>query len=334
MKRATWLVVSFCALCACAQGPEDELTATAVRDVGLKTDSAAASVPPSGDGVAPVVGFPGDGAATVTQVGGWSGGPGAIKWHGGQWVIPYDAHPGSVITNMWCDVVPNATSTDLIELIGSAGVIGSVTVPALTGIVIRAWIIPSPGYTVPDGGPIVVRHSPRNTATGQWTGVADDLTIISCAVRSVRQSTRVVRFRPQWLNQGPFVIADNPCTRAVCPPVWRASGPSPALASFEIPYQAGDTITALGWDAFGSGTTQNDGLGTVSVFYQQTMGGIGTVLADTFDINRPQSWGSYNVTPFFPVTLQTSGMLWVSMEVDAIGYYIGDVVATFTTPAY
>lgn len=167
---------------------------TSVRAVGLEGVQQTSSVPPSGEGVAPLIGYGGDGAAVVTGVGGWSTGPGAVKWHGGQWIIPYGAAPGSVVTNMFCDVVPRADATDTMELVGANGVIGTATVPATTNnVIIRAWILPANnGYVIHDGEQLVMRHSPRDSTTGAWTSAAQDLTIVGCAVRTVAATTTLV----------------------------------------------------------------------------------------------------------------------------------------------
>ena len=142
-----------------------------------------ASIPPLGEGVAPMGGTGGDGATSVPGKGPAEGGPGAIRWYGGQWQIPYSGRPGSVVQNVSCDVIPNGQSTDLIELLGPGGVIGSVTVPAITGVTIRAWITVT--HAIADGEVLVLRHSPRDVATGGWTTGVEQLTIVGCAVNAV-----------------------------------------------------------------------------------------------------------------------------------------------------
>lgn len=150
-------------------------------------------VPPLGEGVAPVGGFPGDGSPVTTRAGGWSSGPGAITWHGGQWIVPYTAHPGSSIANVSCDVLANATSTDLVELVSSNGqVLGSTVVPAVSGVVIRAWIVLASGHTVIEGEQLIMRHNPRSVGSGAWTGPAEDHVIISCAVNTSKVHTITV----------------------------------------------------------------------------------------------------------------------------------------------
>ncbi len=112
-------------------------------------------------------------------------------------MIPYGGRPGSTIQNASCDVIPNASSTDLIELIGPAGsgVIGSVVVPAATGIVIRAWI--TTPHMIADGESIVLRHSPRDVAAGAWTSGAQQLTILGCAVNATPpRSTHTYKLSP------------------------------------------------------------------------------------------------------------------------------------------
>lgn len=166
-----------------------------VQNVGLQQQIGSASgAPPLGDGIAPLAGAGGDGAPVVTGSGAavaGPAGPGAVRWHGGQWIVPYQGHAGSTVANVSCDVIPNATSTDLVELVGPAGVIGSVVVPAATGITIRAW--PFVGaYAVPDGGHVVIRHSALHVGTGAWTGAGEDLTIISCAVNAISLTTTTI----------------------------------------------------------------------------------------------------------------------------------------------
>lgn len=167
-------------------GAETPDLIAAVQDVGL---AQAAGVPPLGEGIPPVAGRGGDGAAVVTQIGGWSGGPGAVKWHGGQWVLPYSGSPGSTLANAACDVVPRADATALVELVSSNGqVLGSATVPATPPTVtIRAW--PFVGtHTMGDGEQVVMRISPR-ALDGSWTDASKDMTVISCAMRSYQAIT-------------------------------------------------------------------------------------------------------------------------------------------------
>lgn len=185
--RIASVVLMVCTLFPGCADSDHASASTSVQDVGLQAASgSAAPLPSLGEGYAPVIGSPGDGAATVTQVGGWSGGPGAVTWHGGQWVMPVAAAPGAIVKNVACDVQPNGTSTDLMELVGENGVIGSTTVPAVTGVTIRSWIIPTSGYTVGDGEHLVIRHSPHDSTTGAWTTAGQDLTIISCAIAATK----------------------------------------------------------------------------------------------------------------------------------------------------
>jgi hypothetical protein len=147
----------------------------------------ASGVPPLGEAIAPISGFPGDGAAVTTQVGGWSSGPGAVRWHGGQWVMPYTLTPGSSLSNVSCDIWNPTTSAPanvLVEVVSSNGqVLGSATAPASTSVVFRTW--PFVGtHAAIDGEQFVVRLSPRDATTGAWTSAAQDTTVIGCAVRS------------------------------------------------------------------------------------------------------------------------------------------------------
>lgn len=169
-----------------------DLTAATIQNVGLSQTS---SVPPLGEAVAPVTGYPGAGAAVVTSVGGWTGGPGAVTWHGGQWLMAYPAQPGQVLQNVACDVVPNSTSTDLVELVSSNGqILGSNTVPAVTGVVIRTWIVLTGGHPLIDGEQVVLRHSPKDSMTGAWTGPAQDMTVISCAINTTTGVLHTIQY--------------------------------------------------------------------------------------------------------------------------------------------
>lgn len=181
-------------MAACTSGVEPGGTGV-IQDVGLATETSAVTVPPLGEGVAPIMGYPGAGAPAVDSVGGWSSGPGAVQWHGGQWLIPYVGHPGQSIANVACDVVPRADATDLIELVGTSGVIGSVTVPATTAnVTIRSWIQPSGGHVIADGEQIVMRHSPRDSTTGTFTSALQPMTVIGCFVNTVQTQTLQLSF--------------------------------------------------------------------------------------------------------------------------------------------
>jgi hypothetical protein len=194
-------IVATAAGCASTapDGQADPVGLGYVRDDGVAmriVDMATAATPPLGEGVPPLLGAGGDGAAVVTRVGGWSGGPGAVKWHGGQWVIPYSARSGSAIANASCDVVPRADATVLVELVSSnGGVLGSSTVPATAAnVVIRTW--PFVGsHPVTEGEQIAMRLSPQDAATGAWTSAAQDVTAISCSLRTLlAQSPLILPF--------------------------------------------------------------------------------------------------------------------------------------------
>jgi len=124
----------------------------------------------------------------VTQVGGWSGGPGAVRWHGGQWVMPYALKPGSTLLNVSCDVWNPTTSAPanvLVEVVSSNGVLGSTSLPASTSVVFRTW--PFVGtHAVADGEQLMVRLSPKDATTSAWTTGAQDTTVIGCAVNTAR----------------------------------------------------------------------------------------------------------------------------------------------------
>lgn len=176
-------------------GIPDALSADAMVGGGpMNVGLGDSGVPPLGEGVAPLDGVGGDGSPSVPGKGPAEGAPGAIRWYGGQWLIPYQGRPGSTIQNVSCDVIPNASSTDLIELIGSAGVIGSVTVPAATGMTIRAWI--TTPHLIADGEVLVMRHSPRDSTTGAWTTGTQQLTILGCAVNTITPHVLAIQLAP------------------------------------------------------------------------------------------------------------------------------------------
>jgi hypothetical protein len=200
---------------ACA-GSDLPLETAEISNIGL---SAAVGVPPLGEGIAPISGRGGDGAPVVVAIGGWSGGPGAVKWHGGQWVVPYSAHPGASLMNASCDVVPRADASALVELVSSNGqVLGSSTVPATTAnVVIRTW--PFVGsHPVVDDEQVVMRVSPRDALTGAWTSEAQDMTIISCAVRTVA-------FVPRAIGEGAVLQTFAPALASVSVPGGGDPGP-------------------------------------------------------------------------------------------------------------
>lgn len=169
-------------------GP-DAPTNLPVVNVGLTSSGlgTAAGTPPLGEAISPVSGAPGDGLAVVSQVGGWSTGPGAVRWHGGQWVMPYSLRPGSTLLNVSCDIWNPAltpAASVLVEVVSSNGqVLGSSPVSASSSVVTRAW--PFVGtHAVVDGEQLVVRLSPRDVLTGAWTTELQDTTVIGCAVNA------------------------------------------------------------------------------------------------------------------------------------------------------
>lgn len=203
MKRATWLVVFCGALSACDVAPlsaTDALGPDAGTPVVSMTGSDAqaivttSGVPPLGEAVPPISGFPGDGAAVAVAATSWST-PGAVRWHGGQWLMPYSLSPGSVLQNVSCDIWNPTTAAPanvLVEVVSSNGqVLGASTAPASSSVVIRSW--PFLGtHAVVNGEQVIVRLSPTDATTHAWTTGAQDTTVISCAARSTTPRTLIV----------------------------------------------------------------------------------------------------------------------------------------------
>ncbi len=186
MQRVISLLVSVCALIGCA-GEEDRPDMP-IRDMWIAEQAvgSASGVPPLGEAVPPISGFPGDGATVAVLAQGWSS-PGPVRWHGGQWVMPYAEPPGSTLLNVSCDIWNPTTSAPanvLVEVVSSNGqVLGSTSLPASTSVVFRTW--PFIGtHTVVDGEQLVVRISPRDATTGAWSSAAQDVTVISCSVNA------------------------------------------------------------------------------------------------------------------------------------------------------
>lgn len=162
-----------------------------IQDVGLPRQiSSGSGVPPLGVGIAPSLGRGGDGDQTAQpqQIGGWSGGPGAVAMYGRQWIIPVHVAPGRTLANVNCDVWnPNtaAAVTVLVELVSSnGGALGSVAATASTSTVSRVWILP-PAHQIADGEQALIRIWPRNAAG--WTPASQPVTVISCAINTRRQ---------------------------------------------------------------------------------------------------------------------------------------------------
>jgi len=239
----------------CAGAPPEEL-ALPLRNVGLigsvsataDAVSQASGVPPLGEGVAPISGSAGDGATVVTQVGGWSGGPGAVRWHGGQWVMPYSPRSGATLQNVSCDIWNPTTSAPanvLVEVVSSNGqVLGSATAPASTTAVIRAW--PFVGaHPVIDGEQIVVRLSATDAMTHQWTTGAQDTTVIGCAVNEARTHTIVVPVPAAVARTGGGVPAASLQSGSAS---WLVASTGELV--YPLPVYAGDVIT--GFRVFGN----------------------------------------------------------------------------------
>lgn len=254
-----------------------------LQHVGIASSSlgSTSGVPPLGEGVPPVVGHEGDGAAVVTQVGNWSGGPGAVKWHGGQWVMPYQASPGTMLQNVSCDVWNPTTAAPanvLIEVVSSNGqVLGSTTLPASTSVVFRAW--PFVGsHAVIDGEQIAVRLSPRDATTGTWTSAAQDVTVIGCAVNATWARTQVTI--PPALFASP--TADWQVSSSPHSMFTRSTVGSDLVGGF--PVRAGETLNSV--------TLPVSGVGHLKITAKLLSQGMATQLLGTsaIDVTDPSVW--------------------------------------------
>lgn len=312
---------TFCIFLMSACGAEHPET-TSVQNVGLATS---ASTPPLGEGISPASGFGGDGAAVVTGIGGWSGGPGAVKWHGGQWIVPYAAHPGSTIANVSCDVVPRSDVMDTIELVGSNGVIGTSTVPATTAnVIIRSWILPTGGYRVADGDQLIVRHTPRDAASGQLTNSSQDMTIISCSAHAVESFT--TSFYPRVVamgGSGPWSQVGSLASDTF--DAFIQSVNSNSQVFLEVPAREGDILTGLSLEAEGNGSANC----LYILFYGVGMGSQISIGGPN-DFARPAQWGNL---PIFSgsKTVEAGAGLILFAQSSAFGYRIGKMHATFMT---
>lgn len=236
MKTCTWLVISCCVLCACNLEPDRDLATAEVMNIGMNSAPlATAAVPPLGVGIAPIDGTGGDGAPAVPGRGPAEGAAGAIRFYGGQWLIPFQGTPGSTIQNVSCDVIPNASSTDLVELVGDLGVIGSVVVPATTGQVIRAWI--TAPHAVTNGETFVIRHSPRDRTSGAFTTGVQQITILGCAVNvSGGLRTKVIHGMLGVSRSGVYPTYF---------PIGGMAGLGSCPYAFGLAFDVGDIITAI-----------------------------------------------------------------------------------------
>jgi hypothetical protein len=193
MRKLAVLSLVSCAACVGAEAAVADLKLGAdevrsptglvmkVQNVGLPAGLSASGIPPLGVGVLPSAGRGGDGNFQVTQLGGWSGGAGAIKGYGGQWTIPLSVPPGSAIANTSCDVFnPSPNIAVTFELVSGLSVISSVPIPSSTTVVIRAWHLPA--YRAADGESPMLRLSARNSMTGAYASISEQPTVISCAL--------------------------------------------------------------------------------------------------------------------------------------------------------
>lgn len=229
MNSCNRVIVSVLLLLAGCGTEAPDLTTATIQNVGLVQT---AGVPPLGEGVAPIIGRGGDGSPVLVADTSWSTAPGAVKVHGGQLLVPYSGTPGALLQNVACDVKPRADATDTIELVGPAGVLGTTTVPATTAnVIIRAWIVLSTPRLVADGDIFVMRHSPRDAATGAWTSAAQDMTVISCAANAATTKTLSIPL------SSPFVTTSAPSASLPL-----ATSASTAVVPFSLPI--GSTITA------------------------------------------------------------------------------------------
>lgn len=306
----------------------DEVREATVQNIGLQ---ASASVPSLGEGIPPVIGSGGDGSPAVTAIGGWSGGPGAVKWHGGQWVMPYEVQPGSVLQSVSCDIWNPTTSAPanvLVEVISSNGqTLGSTTLLASTSVVFRTW--PFIGtHAVVDGEQLIVRVSPKDATTGAWTTGAQDTTVIGCSVNSqaaqnaprARPTWPVVRFGASSQSEAADPVAANH------PPVRRFNIGASIYA--EIPFEDGETITGFSMELTGDGVVD----GSLEILYGTRSGGqvqIGTLTNFT---NVPATWGTFQTSTFTPTTLSGNGQLSLVLTANSPNLYWGYISPVFGRP--
>lgn len=149
----------------------------------------------------------------------------------------------------------------------------------------------------------------------------------------------VTRFVPQWLKPGPFVIKEDPVKPSALPPVdptdpsdpdppenppplvWGATGTVPEKAVFQIPFQGGDRILGVSFDAVGD--PGGKGLSEVHVYYVGNLAGYAIELASGSDTNRSsQEWGRFDME-VEPTDLASDGVVWVELSVAAVDYYVG-----------
>lgn len=181
-----------------------------VINVGLRADVAA---PPLGTGIDPSLGRFVNGTGTVDATGTWS--TGSIVLHGDQWLIPLTVAPGTLLSNVTCDVfTPSAAVTTTAELVANGIAIDSRQSPGSSSLVLRFWLQPA-SYVVPDGAQLGVRIGARDGG-GAWAST----TVVSCAVRAPRVLTMNV-FVPVGTTPGVFsinVVNGAPATTAYQPP--------------------------------------------------------------------------------------------------------------------
>lgn len=307
---------------------ESALESSVVRDIGLPVSGA----PPLGEGVAPSIGRGGDGTPVVVAIGGWSGGPGAVRWHGGQWVMPYAAHPGSTLQNVSCDVVPRADASALVELVSSNGqVLGSSTVPATTAnVVIRSW--PFVGsHAVLDGEQVLMRISPRDSVSGAWTSATQDMTIINCAARATAAAeTHSITILPTLsYNPGTWGAIDRWTDSNGVTMIATTSLISAGSGRISIPHGDGDAISSV--TVFVCGNGVSDASFQVERFNIGIAGGFATLGPIVTDSNRGNTWIALPVS-VSALALSASDVVFLNMAPTPgadVGYHVGGVVVNF-----
>lgn len=138
------------------------------------------------------------------------------------------------------------------------------------------------------------------------------------------------RFTPQWLKLGPFSIGDNPVKPEPPGPagpaypshVWKSTGAVPDTAVFAVPFQAGDRLIGLSFDALGD--PDGKGLDRVGVYYLGGRARYSIELASGIDKGRSsKEWGSFDMLLDKPIGLGSDSEVWVELSVTASNYYIG-----------
>jgi len=110
--------------------------------------------------------------------------------------------------------------------------------------------------------------------------------------------------------------------------VWISDGHLPSAVSFDMPFQIGDRITGLAFDALGDGSSP--GLQNTEVIYRADGESSYHILGRGNDVGRMAQWGQVSFTgdDFHPTDL-SSGVLWVQFDAYEVGYYLSMVTAIF-----